>query len=50
MEHLEFTLTTTYFNFWDQIYKQKFGTAMGSPIFQMVANYSQIEAPDGLKK
>jgi len=38
MELLEFILTTTYFNFRDQIYRQKFGTAMGSPVSPLVAN------------
>ena len=38
MELLEFILTTTYFVFRDQIYCQKFGTAMGSPVSPMVAD------------
>jgi len=38
MELLEFILTTTYFVFRDQIYSQKFGTAMGSPVSPMVAD------------
>ena len=38
MEALEFTLTTTYFSFRGQIYQQKFGTAMGSPVSPIVAN------------
>ena len=35
---LEFTLTTTYFLFDGQIFQQKFGTAMGSPVSPIVAN------------
>jgi hypothetical protein len=38
MELLEFTLTTTYFSFRGQIYRQKFGAAMGSPVSPLVAN------------
>ena len=38
MELLEFVLTTTYFTFRGQIYQQKFGTAMGSPVSPIVAN------------
>ncbi|XP_072020698.1 uncharacterized protein [Amphiura filiformis] len=38
MEVLEFALTTTYFSFRGQIYQQKFGTAMGSPVSPIVAN------------
>jgi len=38
MEILEFTLTTTYFSFRGQVYQQKFGTAMGSPVSPIVAN------------
>jgi len=38
MELLELILTTTYFIFRGQIYRQKFGTAMGSPVFPLVAN------------
>jgi len=38
MELLEFVLTTTYFSFRGQIYRQKFGTAMGSPVSPLVAN------------
>ena len=34
MELLEFVLNTTYFSFRGQIYQQKFGTAMGSPVLQ----------------
>jgi len=37
MELLEFILTTTYFSFWGQIYRQKFGTPMGSPVSPLVA-------------
>ncbi|XP_072039190.1 uncharacterized protein [Amphiura filiformis] len=42
MEGLEFPLTTTYryFSFRGQIFQQKFGTAMGSPVSpMMVANF-----------
>ena len=38
MDLLEFVLTTTYFSFRKQIYQQKFGTAMGSPVSPLVAN------------
>jgi len=38
MELLEFILTTTYFCFNCQIYRQKFGTAMDSPVFPLAAN------------
>jgi len=38
MELLEFILTTTYFCFSDQIYRQKYSTAMGSPVSPLVAN------------
>jgi hypothetical protein len=38
IELLEFTLTTTYFRFRGQIYHQKFGTAMGSPVSPLVAD------------
>ena len=38
MELLEFILTTTYFSFRGQIYQQRFGTAMGSPVSPLVAN------------
>lgn len=38
IELLEFTLTTTYFRFRGQIYRQKFGTAMGSPVSPLVAD------------
>ena len=38
MELLEFVLTTTYFSFRGEIYKQKFGTAMGSPCSAITAN------------
>ena len=38
MELLEFVLTTTYFSFGGQIYRQKFGIAMGSPVSPLVAN------------
>jgi len=38
MQLLEFVLTTTYFKFDGQLYQQKFGTAMGSPVSPIVAN------------
>jgi len=38
LELLEFVLTTTYFAFRGEICRQKFGTAMGSPISPLVAN------------
>ena len=38
MELLEFIRTTTYFCFRGQIYRQKFGTAIGSPVSPLVAN------------
>ncbi len=38
MELLRFILTTTYFQFQDQIYKQKFGVAMGSPVSPIAVN------------
>ena len=38
VELLNFILTTTYFVFRGQVYQQKFGTAMGSPVSPIVAN------------
>ena len=38
LELLEFVLTTTYFAFRGEIYRQKFATAMGSPVSLLVAN------------
>ncbi len=38
IELLEFILTTTYFSFDGELYQQKFGTAMGSPVSPVVAN------------
>jgi len=38
MELLKFILTTKYFCFLGQICRQKFGTAMGSPVSPLVAN------------
>ena len=38
IELLEFTLTTTYLQFKGQIYRQKFGAAMGSPVTPLVAD------------
>jgi len=38
LELLEFILSTTYFTLRGQLYRQKFGTAMGSPVSPLVAN------------
>ncbi|XP_072039538.1 uncharacterized protein [Amphiura filiformis] len=38
IELLEFVLTTTYFSFRGDIYMQKFGAAMGSPVSAIIAN------------
>ncbi len=38
MELTEFIATTTYFSFRGTLYKQKFGTAMGSPVSPLLAN------------
>ena len=38
VELLQFTLTTTYFRFRGQLYRQKFGAAMGSPVSPLVAD------------
>jgi len=38
VELLEFTLSTTYFCFRGELYKQSFGTAMGSPVSPLVAD------------
>jgi len=38
LELLEFILSTTYFTFRGQLYRQKFGTALGSPVSPLVAN------------
>ena len=38
MELLEFILTTTYFSFRNNSYRQKFGAAMGSPVSAIIAN------------
>ncbi len=38
IELLQFVLTTTYFSFRGQIYRQIFGAAMGSPVSAIVAN------------
>ena len=38
MNLLEFILTTTYFVFRGQIYQQRFGTTMGSPVSPIIAN------------
>ncbi|XP_060074957.1 uncharacterized protein LOC132554659 [Ylistrum balloti] len=38
MDLLEFVLTRTYFTFRGNIYQQRFGTAMGSPVSPIVAN------------
>jgi len=57
MELLGFILTTTNFCFNGQIYWQKFGTAMGSPVSPLVANMFMLHleqklpdtAPEDLK-
>ena len=38
MEMLTFIANTTYFKFQGQLYQQKFGTAMGSPVSPLIAN------------
>jgi hypothetical protein len=38
MQLLEFVANTTYFKFQEEIYQQKFGTAMGSPVSPLIAN------------
>ena len=38
MELLKFVLETTYFRFEGEIYQQKFGVAMGSPVSPIVVN------------
>ena len=38
IELLRFVLTTTYFLFRGNIYKQRFGAAIGSPVSPVVAN------------
>ncbi|XP_072020439.1 uncharacterized protein [Amphiura filiformis] len=38
IELLQFILTTTYFSFRGQIFRQIFGAAMGSPVSAIVAN------------
>ena len=38
IELLGFILTTTYFQFDGQVYRQKFGAAMGSPVSPIIAN------------
>ncbi len=38
IELLKFVLNTTYFSFRGQIYQQKFGAAMGSPVSPIIAN------------
>ena len=38
MELLKFVLETTYFRWEGEIYKQKFGVAMGSPVSPIVVN------------
>ena len=43
MELLEFILTTTYFSFRNNIYRQKFGAAMGSPVSGIIANNMFME-------
>ena len=57
VELLNFVLTTTYFVFRGQVYQQKFGTAMGSPVSPIVANLfmedleqrAMESAPDDLR-
>ena len=57
VELLNFILTTTYFVFRGQVYQQKFGTAMGSPVSPIVANlfvedleqWAMESAPDDLR-
>ena len=39
MDLTEFIATTTYFSFIGQLFKQKFGTAMGSPVSPILANF-----------
>jgi len=39
MELLEFICSTTYFTFDGKIMQQKFGTAMGSPVSAVIANF-----------
>ena len=39
MELLEFICSTTYFTFDGTIMQQKFGTAMGSPVSAVIANF-----------
>jgi len=38
IELLQFILTTTYFRFGGQLYRQLFGAAMGSPVSPLVAD------------
>lgn len=39
MDLTEFIATTTYFSFRGQLFKQKFGAAMGSPVSPILANF-----------
>ena len=39
MDFTEFVATTTYFSFRGQLFNQKFGTAMGSPVSPILANF-----------
>ncbi|XP_072030152.1 uncharacterized protein, partial [Amphiura filiformis] len=39
IELLEFILTTTYFEFRGDIFRQRFGAAMGSPVSPIIANF-----------
>ena len=39
MDLTEFIATTTYFSFRGQLFKQKLGTAMGSPVSPILANF-----------
>ena len=43
LELLEFVLTTTYFTFRNEVYKQVFGAAMGSPVSPVVAEFFMEE-------
>ena len=40
MDLIVFIASTTYFSFSGQIYKQTFGTAMGSPVSSILVNVS----------
>ena len=38
VQHLQFIITTTYFTFRGKIFRQLFGTMMGSPVSPIAAN------------